>query len=278
MYIVSGAKGQLGSDVCAVLTELNIPHKGIDVDELDITHSAAVEDFFNKYTVTCFIHCAAYTAVDKAESEKELCFAVNYKGTENIAKQCGKYGAKMLYISTDYVFGGIGETAFEVNDEKAPLNVYGESKLKGELAVKKHCDKHFIVRTSWVFGEKNTNFIATMLRLSKTRDEINVVGDQIGSPTYSKHLAKLVCEIAQSNKYGEYHGTNEGYCSWSELAQETFRVKAKNVKVNSVTTEEYPTPAKRPHNSRLSKKALDENGFSRLPHWKQAVEEYLNNI
>ena len=278
MYIVSGAKGQLGSDVCDVLTALNLPHKGIDVDELDITDEKAVAEFFLKNTVSCFIHCAAYTAVDKAESEKEICFAVNHKGTENIAKQCKKYNAKMLYISTDYVFGGMGETPFEIDDPKAPLNVYGESKLLGELSVKEHCDKYFIVRTSWVFGERNTNFIATMLRLSQTRSEVSVVSDQVGSPTYSKHLAKLVCDIAQSEKYGTYHGTNEGYCSWNELAQEAFSIKAIATKVNPVTTEDYPTAAKRPLNSKLSKNNLDENGFSRLPHWKQAVKEYLSNI
>lgn len=278
MYIVSGAKGQLGSDVCAQLQKRNIPHIGIGIDDLDITDKNAVEDFFEKHNVTCFIHCAAYTAVDKAESEKDLCMAVNFKGTENIAIECSKKNAKMLYVSTDYVFGGKGETPFETESEKAPLNVYGESKHLGEKAVKKHCDKHFIIRTSWVFGEKNTNFIATMLRLSETRNEVNVVCDQIGSPTYSKHLAKLVCDVAQSEKYGTYHGTNEGFCSWSDLAEKAFEIAGKNVKVNPVTTKEYPTPAARPKNSRLSKISLDDGGFERLPEWENAVEEYLDNI
>lgn len=275
MYIVSGAKGQLGSDVCRVLTERNIPHIGVDVDTLDITDEASVERFFNENKVSCFIHCAAYTAVDKAESEKELCMAVNFKGTEYIARQCGKQNAKMLYVSTDYVFGGVGGKPFETYDEKNPLSVYGESKYMGEKAVKENCEKHFIVRTSWVFGEKNTNFIATMLKISETRDEINVVADQIGSPTYSKHLAKLICDIAQSDKYGTYHATNEGFCSWSDLAKKAFEVAGKTTKVNPITTEEYPTAAKRPKNSRLSKKSLDENGFERLPRWEDAVKEYL---
>ena len=278
MFVVSGARGQLGSDVCDTLTKLNIPHKGIDVDELDITDEKAVEQFFSENSVTCFIHCAAYTAVDKAEDKKDLCFAVNYKGTENIAKQCARYDAKMLYISTDYVFGGMGETPFEVDDEKAPLNVYGESKLMGEKAVKEYCQKHFIIRTSWVFGEKNTNFIATMLRLAQTRNEISVVADQVGSPTYSKHLARLVCDVAQSEKYGTYHGTNEGFCSWYELAKKVFETKNININLIPVKTEQYPTPAKRPFNSRLSKIKLDENGFERLPHWETAVMEYLSNI
>lgn len=278
MYIVSGANGQLGSDVCAILKEKNIPYIGTDVDTLDITDEKTIESFFDSHEVSCFIHCAAYTAVDKAESEKELCMAVNFKGTENIAKQCEKFGAKMLYVSTDYVFGGKGDKPFETDDEKSPLNVYGESKYLGEKAVEKHCTRHFIVRTSWVFGEKNTNFIATMLHLSETRNEINVVCDQIGSPTYSKHLASLICDIAQSEKYGTYHGTNEGFCSWSELAAKAFEIVKRDVKVNPIKTQQYPTTAVRPQNSRLSKKSLDQNGFERLPEWEDAVREYLIKV
>lgn len=278
MYIVSGAKGQLGSDVCSVLKKRNIPHIGIDVDTLDITDKAAVNDFFNNNKVTCFIHCAAYTAVDKAEEQKDLCFKINYEGTKNIAGQCAEKNAKMLYVSTDYVFPGNSSTPFEADSEKAPLNTYGESKLLGEKAVKELCKKHFIVRTSWVFGEKNTNFIATMLRLSEKYDEVRVVCDQIGSPTYSKHLAQLIADIAESESYGEYHATNEGFCSWNELAEKTFEIKKTGTRVIPVKTSEYPTAAKRPLNSRLSKKSLDDNGFRRLPHWEKAVEEYLNNI
>lgn len=278
MYIVSGAKGQLGSDVCTVLKERNIPHIGIDVDVLDITDKKAVESFFKENDVSCFIHCAAYTAVDKAESEKEKCMAVNFKGTENIAIECGKTNAKMLYVSTDYVFGGKGNQPFETDGEKAPLSVYGESKYLGEKAVEKYCSKHFIVRTSWVFGEKNTNFIATMLRLSETKDEISVVSDQVGSPTYAKHLARLLCDIAESEKYGTYHGTNEGFCSWSDLAKKAFEIAGKETKVNPIKTEEYPTAAQRPKNSRLSKISLDEAGFSRLPKWEDAVREYLTKL
>ncbi len=278
MYIVSGAKGQLGGDVCSLLKKRNLPFIGIDIDTLDITDETAVENFFTKNEVTCFIHCAAYTAVDKAENEKDLCMAVNFKGTRNIAKQCGIHGAKMLYVSTDYVFDGEGTEPFEVNDKKSPLNVYGESKYLGEKAVEEFCPRHFIVRTSWVFGEKNTNFIATMLRLSESREEVNVVCDQIGSPTYSKHLAELICEIAKSEKYGIYHGTNDGFCSWSELAEKAFEIEDKKTKVNPINTEEYPTAAKRPFNSRLSKRSLDEAGFERLPHWEDAVREYLSNI
>ncbi|MEE1320088.1 MAG: dTDP-4-dehydrorhamnose reductase [Acutalibacteraceae bacterium] len=278
MLIVSGAKGQLGSDVCSILKKKGEPFIGIDVDTLDITDEKAVVDFFSENKVSCFIHCAAYTAVDRAESEEELCMAVNFKSTENIAKQCGERNAKMLYVSTDYVFGGNGTEPFDTDSPKNPLSVYGKSKYLGEKAVEEYCKKHFIVRTSWVFGENNTNFIATMLRLSESRDEINVVCDQIGSPTYSKDLAKLVCDIAQSEKYGTYHGTNEGFCSWSDLAEKAFEIAGKSTKVNPIKTEEYPTAAKRPLNSRLSKKSLDESGFERLPEWENAVKRYINNI
>ena len=278
MFIVSGAKGQLGSDVCALLKEKNIPHTGIDIDDLDITDEKAVEEFFSKNEVSCFIHCAAYTAVDKAVSQEELCMAVNYKGTRNIAVQCGKHNAKMLYVSTDYVFGGVGTEPHETYSPKNPLSVYGKSKYLGEKAVEEHCKKHFIVRTSWVFGEKNTNFIATMLRLSETRDEVNVVSDQIGSPTYSKDLARLICDIAESEKYGTYHGTNEGFCSWSDLAEKAFKLAGRSTRVNPIKTDEYPTAAKRPLNSRLSKTSLDEAGFERLPEWEYAVKKYIINL
>lgn len=278
MILVTGAKGQLGNDVSAELTKRNIPHIPTDVDSLDITDKKAVEDFFNSNCISAIIHCAAYTAVDKAESESELCFKINAEGTENLAYECRKADGKMIYVSTDYVFSGDGEEAFQVNDKKNPQNIYGKSKLMGEEAVKRHLRKYFIVRTSWVFGEKNTNFIHTMLRLSETRSEVSVVADQIGSPTYSKDLARLLCDMIVTEKYGEYHARNDGYCSWNELAEETFRIAGKSVKVNPVTSEEYKTAAKRPKNSRLSMAAVKENGFTPLQHWKDAVKEYLSNI
>lgn len=278
MILVTGTKGQLGSDVSAELKKRNIPHIPTDVDTLDITDKTAVEKLFDETDISAVIHCAAYTAVDKAESESELCFKINAEGTENLAIECSKKGAKMLYVSTDYVFPGDGDKPFEVNDKKNPQNVYGKSKLLGEEAVKKHLSKFFIVRTSWVFGEKNTNFIHTMLRLSETRDTVSVVCDQIGSPTYAKHLAKLLSDIVVTNKYGEYHAHNQGFCSWNELAEETFRLADRTVKVIPVTSEEYKTAAKRPKNSRLSLSSLENAGFGLLPHWKDAVKEYLGNI
>lgn len=278
MILVTGAKGQLGFDVSNELIKRSIEHIPTDVDTLDITDKNAVQEFFSKNSIDAVIHCAAYTAVDKAESESEICFKVNAEGTENLAEECAKCGAKMLYVSTDYVFSGEGETPFETDDKKNPQNVYGKSKLMGEEAVKKHLRKYFIVRTSWVFGEKNTNFIHTMLRLSQTRDEVSVVSDQTGSPTYAKDLARLLCDMIVTEKYGEYHARNGGFCSWNELAEETFRTAEKNVKVIPVKSEEYKTAAKRPKNSRLSLKTLEENGFIPLQHWKDAVKEYLGNI
>lgn len=278
MIIVTGAKGQLGGDVCELLKQQNIPFIGIDREELDITDKKAVDTFFDENKADALIHCAAYVAVDKAELEKAACFAVNENGSRNLAEACKKHDIKMLYVSTDYVFNGDGEDPFEIDDEKAPLNVYGLSKLKGEEAVKETLEKYFIVRTSWVFGEKNTNFISTMLHLSQTRNEINVVDDQIGSPTYSKDLAELICQIIKTELYGTYHGTNEGFCSWYELAKKTYLTANKDIKVIPVSSNEFPTKATRPKNSRLSKRCLDDNGFDRLPHWEDAVERYLKNI
>lgn len=277
MILVTGANGQLGSNVCEILKEQKREYIPTDVASLDITNKRQVENFFSLHEIDCVIHCAAYTAVDKAEEEREKCFSVNETGSLNLAVCAEKRKAKMLYVSTDYVFKGEGEKPFGVNDPKGPLNVYGESKLAGEKAVLENCQKSFIVRTSWVFGEKNTNFIATMLRLSENHDEVNVVCDQIGSPTYSKHLAALLCDMAKSEKYGIYHATNEGFCSWAELAQETFLLAKKSTKVNPVLSSQYKTKAARPLNSRLSKASLDEGGFKRLPPWQDAVAEYLKN-
>ncbi len=278
MIIVTGAKGQLGGDVCDLLKEKNVPFIGIDRDELDITDKDAVKDFFSINKADALIHCAAYVAVDKAEDEKEICFSVNETGSRNLAQACKEHNMKMLYVSTDYVFHGDGEEPFEPNDEKAPLNTYGLSKLKGEQAVQELLDRYFIVRTSWVFGERNTNFIATMLRLSETRDELSVVNDQIGSPTYAKDLARLLCDMIETERYGTYHGTNEGFCSWYELAEKSLDIAGRTVEVNPVTSDKFPTKATRPKNSRLSKKCLADNGFIRLPHWEDAVERYLKNI
>lgn len=278
MILVTGAKGQVGSDVCSILSAKNEDFLGIDISDLDLCDTLGVASFFESHKINSVIHCAAYTAVDKAETDIDLCRKVNVSASENIAINCQKHGAKLIYISTDYVFNGKGELAFNTSDTKAAINVYGQSKLDGEIAVKANCDKYFIVRTSWVFGEKNTNFIHTMLKLSEKLSEVKVVCDQIGSPTYSWDLATLLCQMIKSEKYGEYHATNEGFTSWNNLAEYAFKKAEKSMVVTPVATSEYKTCATRPLNSRLSKQNLTDNGFDLLPTWENAVDRYLNNI
>ena len=275
MILVTGANGQVGSDVCARLQEQSRPFLGVDVDTLDLTDEAAVQAFFASHKeITSVIHCAAYTAVDKAEDDYERCFAVNAYGTMHLAKACGSE-IELLYISSDYIFGDDGVDPLETDDEANPQGIYAKSKFMGEAAVRMLCKKHYIVRTSWVFGEQGRNFIATILRLADTHDTLRVVCDQVGAPTYSRHLAALLCEMIESGKYGDYHATNEGACSWFELAQFALNLAGKNVTVLPVTTEQYGAKAPRPHNSRLSKRSLDDAGFARLPQWEDAVREYL---
>lgn len=275
--IVTGSNGQLGSDIVAELKKRGHEAIGADLPETDITDAAAVENFVSSADAEGVIHCAAFTNVDLAETEKELCRKINVDGTANLALSCKKHGMKMLYISTDYVFSGEGEEAFETDSPKQPCNFYGESKLGGENAVTEICDKYFIVRISWVFGENGKNFVKTMLRLSKERDELTVVNDQVGSPTYTKDLAKLLCDMISTEKYGIYHATNEGYCSWAQFASKIMELSGASPKIIPVTSEEYKSVAVRPKNSRLSKKSLDENGFERLPHWEDALKRYLLN-
>ena len=222
------------------------------------------------------VHCAAYTAVDRAEDEKEICYNVNVKGTEYIARACKEIDAKMVYISTDYVFEGTGDKAYEVQDNTAPDNTYGITKYQGEEAVRKILSKYFIIRISWVFGINGNNFINTMMKLGESRSELNVVADQIGSPTYTYDTAPLICDMIATEKYGIYHATNEGYCSWADLAEYIFSVTGQKVLVHHIKSEEYPTKASRPKNSRLSKASLDNAGFKRLPDWQDAVKRYIN--
>ena len=276
--LVTGVGGQLGYDVVKVLKERNIDYKGADLKEFDITDFAAAHRFITDYGPDAVIHCSAYTAVDRAEDEPELCRRVNALGTENIAKICKEIDAKMIYISTDYVFPGTGEDFYEVDSPTVPQNVYGQTKLEGELAVKNILKKHFIVRISWVFGINGNNFIKTMLNLGKERSELNIVADQVGSPTYTADLAPLLCDMVVTDKYGTYHATNEGICSWADFAEEIFKQSQLNCKVNHITTEEYPTKAARPKNSRMSKKSLNEAGFNSLPVWQDAVAKYLKEM
>lgn len=276
--LVTGVKGQLGYDVCKVLSARGIEHRGVDIEDFDITNAQATHDYIAAYRPDGVIHCSAWTAVDRAEDELEKVRAVNAEGPRNIASVCKEIGAKLVYISTDYVFPGTGDRFYEPDDPTGPLGAYGVTKLEGEQAVQALLERYFIVRVSWVFGKNGNNFVRTMLRLAETKSELNVVCDQIGSPTYTADLAPLLCDMVVSEKYGVYHATNEGICSWAEFAEEIFRLAGKDIKVNPVPTSEYPTRAARPLNSRMSKAKLEEMGFSRLPDWHDALVRYLREL
>lgn len=274
--LVTGVTGQLGYDVCRILNERGVEHRGVDSAQLDVTNERAVSVYLGAYRPDAVIHCAAYTAVDKAEEEQERCFAVNEDGTRNLAQACKAIGAKLLYLSTDYVFPGDGDCFYETDDPTGPKNVYGASKLAGEQAVRETLAEHFILRTSWVYGSNGGNFVKTMLGLSQTRDTVRVVNDQVGSPTYTTDLAPLLCDMIKTDHYGTYHATNEGICSWAEFAQEIFRLSEKPTTVQPIPTCEYPTPAARPLNSRLGKASLDAGGFFHLPVWSNALKRFLD--
>lgn len=278
MILVTGITGQLGYDVAKELERRGENFIGTTRKELDLSKPDEVKNFIIEKKPSTVIHCAAYTAVDKAESEAELALTVNGLATRKIAEACREVGAKMLYISTDYVFGGDGETPYEISDEKAPQNIYGKSKLLGEDSVIALLREYFIVRISWVFGSNGKNFVKTMLNFDKRRKKISVVDDQVGSPTYTADVAPLLVDMIQSDKYGIYHATNEGFCSWAEFAEEIFKQAGREITVEKIPTSDYPTPAKRPFNSRLSKKTLDEAGFNRLPSWQDAVTRFLKEI
>ncbi len=276
--LVTGVKGQLGYDVLQELEKRGHTAIGVDIDEMDITDENSVDSVISNSGAEGVIHCAAYTAVDAAEDNREICFKVNGYGTENIARVCKSLNIKMMYISTDYVFNGQGERPWEPDDKREPLNVYGASKYEGELAVEKYLEKFFIVRISWVFGVNGKNFVRTMLNLGKTRDSLTVVDDQIGSPTYTYDLARLLVDMMESEKYGRYHAANEGLCSWYEFACEIFRQAGMNVKVTPVDSSAYPARAERPGNSRMNKEKLAKNGFEKMPAWQDALSRYLKNI
>lgn len=274
--LVTGAKGQLGSDVVKELESRGLEAVGVDIEEMDITDEKSVMTVIGSEKPDAVIHCAAYTAVDDAEDHEELCRKINAYGTENIAKACKEYDLAMMYISTDYVFNGEGIEPWKPDNlDREPINVYGQTKYEGELAVEKLLEKYFIVRISWVFGEHGKNFVRTMLKLAETHDHISVVADQIGSPTYTPDLARLLVDMIQTDKYGRYHATNSGTCTWHEFATEIFFQKGIIMDVEPVTSEEYPTKAKRPHNSRMDKGKLIENGFELLPPWQDALKRYL---
>ncbi len=276
--LVTGVKGQLGYDVVQELERRGIEAVGVDIDEMDITDAQSVGRVIRQVSPDAVIHCAAYTAVDAAEENPELCRRVNAEGPGNIAAVCKELGIKMIQISTDYVFDGQGERPWEPADPCAPQSVYGRTKYEGELAVQKLLDNYFIVRIAWVFGINGKNFVKTMLNLAKTHDTIRVVNDQFGSPTYTYDLARLLADMVVTDKYGVYHATNEGVCSWYEFACAIFKEAGVSVNVVPVTTAEYGAKANRPANSRMSKEKLTEMGFERLPSWQDALHRYVGEL
>lgn len=299
--LVTGVAGQLGHDVMNELHKRGYEGVGSDIApqysgaddgtavtkmdyvQMDITNSEEVTETIKKVNPDVVVHCAAWTAVDLAEESenKDKVMAINVGGTENIARVCKELDCKMVYISTDYVFDGYGTRPWEEDcKDYAPLNVYGESKLMGEKVVSLNLEKYFIVRIAWVFGVNGNNFIKTMLNVGKKFDTLKVVNDQIGTPTYTYDLSRLLVDMIETDKYGYYHATNEGgYISWYDFACEIFKQAGYKTKVNPVTTEEYGvSKARRPFNSRLNKTKLVDNGFTPLPDWKDALNRYLKEI
>ena len=261
MILITGANGQLGTDIIKECIKRNLDYLPTDVAEMDITSLQSVEAIFKAHEISSVLHLAAYTAVDAAEDNAELCYKINTLGTQNLVKIAQKYDAKFLYISTDYSFDGSKEGSYEVDDRCNPISVYGKSKYEGEQAVINSLKKYFVVRISWVFSPQAKNFLKTMLAIGKNRESINVVADQYGSPTYTPDAVEVMLDMIQSEKYGIYHLTNENDCSWAEFASEIYKCAGYTTKVNYITTQEYPTKATRPMNSRLSKRSLDEAGF-----------------
>ena len=273
--LVTGVKGQLGHDVFNKLKEEKLHNAfGVDFDDLEISNEFSVKSFFQSKKIDAIIHCAAYTAVDSAEDNQDICFDVNVNGTKYLLNEAIKQDAKFIFISTDYVFDGNKQGEYEVDDIKQPNSVYGKTKDTAEQIVLKY-NRAFVVRTSWVYGLNGLNFVKTMLNLADKKSEISVVSDQIGSPTYSYDLADLLCDMVNTEKYGIYHATNEGFCSWYEFAKKIFELTGSKMIVKPILTASYPTKASRPKNSRLSKEFLYRNGFEKLPPWKDAIKRYI---
>lgn len=273
-YLITGVSGQLGYDIVNELKKRNeLDYLAPSSAEMNITDANKVREVINNYRPDVIFHCAAYTAVDKAEENKEACYDVNVNGTKNIVDAASECGAKVVYISTDYVFDGTKDGIYVTGDKTNPVNYYGYTKLCGEEIVSK-LDNYLIVRISWVFGINGNNFIKTMLRLAETKKELSVVSDQFGSPTYTEDLSKLLVDMVEKNKRGIFHATNEGYCTWNEFARYIFEINDKDVVVNEILTKDYKTVATRPLNSRLSKERLDDEDLERLPIWQDAVKRF----
>ncbi|WP_066055823.1 dTDP-4-dehydrorhamnose reductase [Robertmurraya korlensis] len=278
LVLVTGINGQLGYDVVKELTAKGHEAVGVDRAQLDITDEAAVSAFVQNLEPQAIIHCAAYTNVDAAETDQEGAYKVNALGTKYLAEAAKHVDAKMVYVSTDYVFDGNGTEPYEVDHPTSPLGVYGETKLAGEKILQDTLDKCFIVRTAWVYGINGNNFVKTMLKLAQDRSELGVVYDQVGSPTYTVDLAGFLVELVDSDKFGIYHASNEGVCSWHEFAVEIFNQAGLDIKVNALTSEEFPRPAARPKYSVLSKKKIVNQGFTPMRDWKEALKDYLKEL
>ena len=273
--LVTGSTGQLGSDVVKELLKRGYSTLSPNRSELNLCSEDNIRNYILNSNCEAIVHCAAYTQVDKAEDEKDLCIKINATATKHIAKCAKILDIPMIYISTEYVFDGTKDGKYTENDETNPINIYGESKLAGEKYVQEILDKYYIVRTSWVFNINGKNFIETMLRLSKANNQLSIVNDQIGSPTYTKDLSRLLVDMLETSKYGLYHATNEGYCSWYEFANTIFKLANINIDIKAINSNEYASRAKRPMNSKLSKDKLIEYGFKPLPHWEDALKDYL---
>lgn len=273
--LVTGSTGQLGSDVVKELLKRGYSTLSPNRSEFNLCSEDSIRNYILNSNCEAIVHCAAYTQVDKAEDEKDLCIKINATATKHIVKCAKILDIPMIYISTDYVFDGTKDGEYTENDETNPINIYGESKLAGEKYVQEILDKYYIVRTSWVFNINGKNFIETMLRLSKANNQLSIVNDQIGSPTYTKDLSRLLVDMLETNKYGLYHATNEGYCSWYEFADTIFKLANINIDIKAINSNEYASRAKRPLNSKLSKDKLIEYGFKPLPHWEDALKDYL---
>ena len=273
--LVTGSTGQLGSDVVKELLKRGYSTLSPNRSELNLCSEDNIRNYILNSNCEAIVHCAAYTQVDKAEDEKDLCIKINATATKHIVKCAKILDIPMIYISTDFVFDGTKDGEYTENDETNPINIYGESKLAGEKYVQEILDKYYIVRTSWVFNINGKNFIETMLRLSKANNQLSIVNDQIGSPTYTKDLSRLLVDMLETSKYGLYHATNEGYCSWYEFADTIFKLANINIDIKAINSNEYASRAKRPLNSKLSKDKLIEYGFKPLPHWEDALKDYL---
>ncbi|RCW47567.1 dTDP-4-dehydrorhamnose reductase [Paenibacillus prosopidis] len=273
--IVTGANGQLGRELTQWTTEA-VEIVGLARGELDVTNLSACRNLFTFHRPDVVIHCAAYTAVDKAEYEYDAAFRVNAAATRNVSVAAREVGAKLCYISTDYVFDGKGNTPYREYDQTNPLTVYGKSKLAGEQAVQALHDRFYIVRTSWVYGKYGNNFVKTMLNIASERDRVKVVADQIGSPTYTRDLAAFLLELVETDYYGIFHASNSGSCSWFEFAKAIFEESGMNILVEPCTTADFPRPALRPAYSVMDQSAIRIYGLQTLRPWKEALSEYLN--